>query len=84
MTTVYFVRHAEPDYSNHDDISRELTPKGTALSVIINNYAPCFGYEDFCRIKGLMPWVVRFRFENGRCIQITEYDLFNESFAEIL
>lgn len=29
-TTVYFVRHAEPDYDNHDDLSRELTPKGQA------------------------------------------------------
>ena len=28
MTTVYFVRHAEPNYDNHDDLSRELTPKG--------------------------------------------------------
>lgn len=28
MTTVYFVRHAEPNCSNHDDLSRELTPKG--------------------------------------------------------
>ena len=30
MTTVYFVRHAEPNYANHDDASRELTPKGMA------------------------------------------------------
>ncbi len=28
MTTVYFVRHAEPNYENHDDISRELSNKG--------------------------------------------------------
>lgn len=28
MTTVYFVRHAEPNYNNHDDILRELSPKG--------------------------------------------------------
>lgn len=28
MTTVYFVRHAEPNYSNHDDTLRELSPKG--------------------------------------------------------
>lgn len=28
MTTVYFVRHAEPNYSNHVDAERELTPKG--------------------------------------------------------
>lgn len=28
MTTVYFVRHAEPNYENHNDINRELTWKG--------------------------------------------------------
>ncbi len=27
-TVVYFVRHAEPDYNNHDDRTRELSPKG--------------------------------------------------------
>ena len=27
MTTIYFVRHAEPNYNNHDDMSRELTAK---------------------------------------------------------
>lgn len=28
MTHIYFVRHAEPNYRNHDDLSRELTGKG--------------------------------------------------------
>ncbi|MBE5804103.1 MAG: histidine phosphatase family protein [Clostridiales bacterium] len=28
MTTVYFVRHAEPNYHNHDDLTRELSAKG--------------------------------------------------------
>ena len=28
MTTVYFVRHAQPNYENHDDLTRELTEKG--------------------------------------------------------
>lgn len=28
MTTVYFVRHAEPNYNNHDDRLRELSEKG--------------------------------------------------------
>lgn len=30
MTQIYFVRHAEPNYRNHDDVSRELTPRGMA------------------------------------------------------
>jgi len=28
MTNIYFVRHAEPNYKNHDDLTRELSPKG--------------------------------------------------------
>ena len=28
MTTVYFVRHAEPNYDNHNDMMRELSSKG--------------------------------------------------------
>lgn len=28
MTKVYFVRHAEPNYDNHNDELRELSPKG--------------------------------------------------------
>lgn len=28
MTNIYFVRHAEPNYDNHDDLTRELSPKG--------------------------------------------------------
>lgn len=28
MTQLYFVRHAQPLYSNHDDAARELSPKG--------------------------------------------------------
>lgn len=28
MPTVFFVRHAEPNYENHDDLTRELSAKG--------------------------------------------------------
>ena len=28
MTTIYFVRHAKPNYQNHNDRLRELTEKG--------------------------------------------------------
>lgn len=28
MTTVYFVRHAQPNRDNHDDATRELSEKG--------------------------------------------------------
>ncbi|MDO5156373.1 MAG: histidine phosphatase family protein [Eubacteriales bacterium] len=28
MTRVYFIRHAEPNFNNHDDLTRELSAKG--------------------------------------------------------
>lgn len=28
MTNIYFIRHAEPNYSNHNDLTRELSAKG--------------------------------------------------------
>lgn len=28
MTQIYFVRHAEPNYHNHNDATRELSPRG--------------------------------------------------------
>ena len=187
MTTVYFVRHAEPNYINHDDMSRELSAKGmedrklvtkfladkdintvlsspykrasdtvsefaeykgldigivndfrerridsawiedftafckaqwadfkykltdgecldevqkrniaalndvleryngknivvgshgTALSTIINYYDKSFGYSEFEKVKGLMPWIVRFTFEGGKCVGIKQFNLF--------
>ncbi len=49
---------------------------GTALSTIINFYDTSFGFKDFERIKSLMPWIVRFDFEENRCVGIISYDLF--------
>lgn len=50
---------------------------GTALSTIINYYDHSFGYNDFERIKNVMPWIVEFVFdEDTKCIIIKEYDLY--------
>ena len=38
MTKVYFIRHAEPDYSNHDDLLRPLTAKGMKDRKIATDY----------------------------------------------
>lgn len=186
MTTVYFVRHAQPNYKNHDDLTRELTEKGlqdrmkvaelfreipihavlsspyrravdtvqpladqrglnviadfdfrerkvgdgwledftsfakrqwadfdfalehgeslrqvqarniaaleraleahegqtivigshgTALSALAEHYAPGFGYEGFDRIRNVMPWVVRFTFEEKTYMEVQEIAL---------
>lgn len=50
---------------------------GTALSTIINYFRPSFGFADFQRIKGKMPWIVEFNFdEDGNCCAVTEHDLY--------
>lgn len=38
VTTIYFVRHCEPNYNNHDDTSRELTEKGLQDCQLILNF----------------------------------------------
>ena len=38
MTHVYFVRHAEPNYDNHDSALRELSPKGLADRALVTDY----------------------------------------------
>lgn len=38
MTTVYFIRHAEPDYHNHDDALRPLTEKGMTDRLLVTAF----------------------------------------------
>lgn len=38
MTRVWFVRHAEPDLSNHDELSRGLSSKGLADCELVKRY----------------------------------------------
>ncbi|MCM1285607.1 MAG: histidine phosphatase family protein [Acetobacter sp.] len=49
---------------------------GTALSTIINYYDKTFGYDDFQKIKNIMPWIVKFTFNDNACINIQQYNLF--------
>ena len=49
---------------------------GTALSTIINYFDMSYGYEDFEKINNLMPWIVKFSFEGGRCLEIKKFNLF--------
>lgn len=49
---------------------------GTALSSIINYFDKSFGYNEFERIKKLMPWIVEFTFEDDNCIKIKDYNVF--------
>lgn len=38
MTNIYFVRHAEPNYNNHDDMTRELSPKGMTDRELVTDF----------------------------------------------
>lgn len=38
MTKVYFIRHAEPNYDNHDDMARELSTKGLKDRALVTNF----------------------------------------------
>ncbi len=38
MTRVYFVRHAQPNINNHDDMTRELSEKGLADTVLVTQF----------------------------------------------
>ena len=38
MTNVYFVRHAQPNYENHDDLTRELTDKGLRDRKLVTDF----------------------------------------------
>lgn len=38
MTTVFFVRHAQPNYDNHDDLLRELTAKGLEDRTLLTRF----------------------------------------------
>ncbi len=38
MTELYFIRHCQPNYENHDDTSRELSPKGRADIRLVTEY----------------------------------------------
>ena len=47
---------------------------GTSLSTIINYYDPNYSYDDFERIISIMPWIVKFTFENNALKSIIEID----------
>lgn len=60
----------------HKDKNIAIGSHGTALSTIINYYDKSFGYEDFEKIRTVMPWIVEFTFQNDECIAIKYSDIF--------
>ena len=37
-TTIYFIRHAQPNYDNHDDMTRELSSKGLVDRKLVTEF----------------------------------------------
>lgn len=48
---------------------------GTALSTILNYYNKTFGYEEFNRIKSIMPWIIVMEFKGEEFIGFQEIDI---------
>jgi 2,3-bisphosphoglycerate-dependent phosphoglycerate mutase len=59
----------------HKDKTLVIGSHGAALSTIINHYDKTFDYENFRAIKSLMPWIVKFTFEEDRCVSIDQFDV---------
>ena len=83
MTRVFFVRHAEPNYENHDDITRELSDKGLNDRKLVTSFlmdkeidvilsSPCKRaidtVQDFADAKGI----------DIAIIKIQKYNLFDD------
>ena len=49
---------------------------GTDLSTIINYYDTSFGYASFNNIKEIMPWIVKFTFDEEYLKSIEMFDVF--------
>lgn len=50
---------------------------GTAISTLIHYFSPHFNYQDFQKLKTLMPFVLALTFEKTTCQAIHCYNLFN-------
>lgn len=50
---------------------------GTALSTIINYFEPTYSFDDFQRIRNIMPWIVKMSFQGDTLIHIEKVDVFN-------
>lgn len=62
----------------HKNKNIVVASHGTALSTILNYYDNSFGFKDFNDIKYLMPWIVKFIFdENRRCIVLEKINVFD-------
>ena len=60
----------------YKDSNVAIGSHGTSLSTVINYYDNSFGYEDFEKIRTVMPLIVEFTFQNDKCISIKYIERF--------
>ena len=60
----------------HKDRTVAIGTHATALGTVINFYDKKFDFAHFEKVKGLMPWIVKFSFQDDICKTIRKYNLF--------
>lgn len=55
---------------------------GTSLSTIIHYFNSSFGYEDFQKIRNIMPWIIKFNFIEDKLIDFQNYHLSQNSWKK--
>lgn len=63
---------------NYKNQNIAIGTHGTILSTIINFYDKSFGYNEFNEIKHVMPWIVKFKFDGDKCIEIEKINIFKD------
>ena len=74
MTKVFFVRHAEPNYENHDDRIRELSPRGMEDRKIVTAFLADKNIDIVVSspFKRAVDTVKDFADKNGMIVEIVE------------
>ena len=78
MTNLYFIRHAEPNYENHDDMTRELSAKGLKDRELVTKFLMDKQIDSVVSspFKRAIDTVRDFADKNG--MEITVIDAFRE------
>ena len=73
-TIVYFVRHAEPNFNNHDDMSRELSEKGLKDRSLVTEFLKDMQIDAVLSspFKRAVDTVQEFTEKQGMAIEVIE------------
>lgn len=57
---------------------------GTALCTILNYFYPSYSFEDFNRMKDIMPWIVKFTFEGNALLKTEAINVIKNNEVEVI